>query len=236
MRLPSTSPLVSVRRNVKTRSVAYEAMARKGDVDEDMEDQPEASTSTSGFTDLPCLSDSNFSTSYTWHSVGEEGRYSAASVGELDEEEERWILGIDEAGRGPVLGEPGRRLALVRLSAAEVMAQSAHPTMDCRPASLRLRVLPGQIQRRAQGSRLCRCVAAPLFLLRPGIEIWPKRADAQHVRKIADSKTLTDDKRRTLMDTILTGAARDNDLQYAVTVMHPQDISAGMLQRTNYSL
>ena len=38
------------------------------------------------------------------------------------------------------------------------------------------------------------------------------------------------------MDTILTGAAKDNGLQYAVTVMHPQDISAGMLQRTNYSL
>ena len=51
-----------------------------------------------------------------------------------------------------------------------------------------------------------------------------------------DSKTLTDDKRRTLMDTILTGAAKHNRLQYAVTVMHPQDISAGMLQRTNYSL
>ena len=38
------------------------------------------------------------------------------------------------------------------------------------------------------------------------------------------------------MDAILTGAAKDNGLQYAVTVMHPQDISAGMLQRTNYSL
>ena len=85
-------------------------MARKIDInvheeDEDMEEQPEASTSAIGFTDLPCLSDGNFSTSYTWHSVGEEGRYSA-SAGELDEEEEeRWILGIDEAGRGPVLGE-----------------------------------------------------------------------------------------------------------------------------------
>lgn len=85
-------------------------MARKADVynqeGEDMEEQPEASTSTSGFTDLPCLSAGNFATSYTWHSVGEEGRY-AANLGEAEgeeEEEERWILGIDEAGRGPVLG------------------------------------------------------------------------------------------------------------------------------------
>ena len=39
------------------------------------------------------------------------------------------------------------------------------------------------------------------------------------------------------MNEILQGKeTRRNNLHYSITVMHPQDISAGMLQRTNYSL
>lgn len=72
---------------------------------------------------LPCLEDKNFSTSFTWHSAGDytplftkRRRDLLAHGGEqlVDEEEEEdpreeeeWIIGIDEAGRGPVLGASG---------------------------------------------------------------------------------------------------------------------------------
>jgi hypothetical protein len=66
---------------------------------EDIEDdQPVASTSAAaGFEQLPCLEDRNFSTSYSWHSTG---KYE----GEGNVDSEPWIIGVDEAGRGPVLG------------------------------------------------------------------------------------------------------------------------------------
>ena len=38
------------------------------------------------------------------------------------------------------------------------------------------------------------------------------------------------------MQEMLDGQANANRVHYGITVMHPQDISAGMLQRTNYSL
>jgi hypothetical protein len=38
------------------------------------------------------------------------------------------------------------------------------------------------------------------------------------------------------MQEMLAGQAKKNKVEYGVTVMHPRDISAGMLQKTNYSL
>lgn len=35
---------------------------------------------------------------------------------------------------------------------------------------------------------------------------------------------------------ILSGKGRETGMQYGLRVMHPRDISAGMLQRMNYSL
>lgn len=52
----------------------------------------------------------------------------------------------------------------------------------------------------------------------------------------ADSKTLSEKQRAHLMQEILDGNAIEGKLNYAVTLMHPRDISAGMLQRANYSL
>lgn len=51
-----------------------------------------------------------------------------------------------------------------------------------------------------------------------------------------DSKALNEAQRGNLMVEILSGKARATGLQYGLRVMHPRDISAGMLQRTNYSL
>lgn len=54
---------------------------------------------------LPCMEDGNFQTSYTWHSAGRyEGPDSVPSETDPDGVTGGWILGIDEAGRGPVLG------------------------------------------------------------------------------------------------------------------------------------
>lgn len=56
--------------------------------------------------DLPCLLDGNFQTSYSWHSAGNYGGPAPEPTeNDVDGKTGGWILGIDEAGRGPVLGE-----------------------------------------------------------------------------------------------------------------------------------
>lgn len=51
------------------------------------------------------MADENFQTSYTWHSAGNyDGPAPEPSEDDVDGKKGGWILGIDEAGRGPVLG------------------------------------------------------------------------------------------------------------------------------------
>lgn len=71
-------------------------------VDED-EEAGTASGTSAAVSGLPCLEDNNFSTSYTWHSTT--GYTRPEDKDGQEQEEPAWILGIDEAGRGPVLGK-----------------------------------------------------------------------------------------------------------------------------------
>ena len=64
-----------------------------------LEDAVEISTSAA-VSGLPCLTSENYTHSYFWHSI--ERYIPPPSIAEQDEP--FWILGIDEAGRGPVLG------------------------------------------------------------------------------------------------------------------------------------
>lgn len=72
---------------------------------------PKASTSRKRLEqvelpDLPCMADGNFQTSYSWHSAGNyDGPAPEPSEDDVDGKRGGWILGIDEAGRGPVLGK-----------------------------------------------------------------------------------------------------------------------------------
>ncbi|KAK9899733.1 ribonuclease H2 subunit A [Cystobasidium minutum MCA 4210] len=129
--------------------------------------------------ELPCIADGNFQTSYSWHSAGVyDGPGLEPSEDDEDGKKGGWILGIDEAGRGPVLGP-----------------------------------------------QVYGCVACPATA-----------SDDLKALGFADSKALSEAQRGNLMVEILSGKARATGLQYALRVMHPRDISAGMLQRTNYSL
>ncbi|KAK4047345.1 hypothetical protein OIO90_006204 [Microbotryomycetes sp. JL221] len=118
--------------------------------------------------------------SYTYHSTDDEHKRldqddsdkAAPKTNLIDGE---WILGVDEAGRGPVLGP------------------------------------------QVYGIAFCRS----------------EYSDPLKSLGFADSKTLKDSEREELFNVILQ---HEQDVKFAVTVMSPNDISAGMLRRTPYDL
>ncbi|KAK4049575.1 hypothetical protein OIV83_004073 [Microbotryomycetes sp. JL201] len=109
--------------------------------------------------------------SYTVHSTDLEPEQPTAT--RIIEGE--WILGVDEAGRGPVLGPQVYGIAFCRAEYNEPLKELG----------------------------------------------------------FADSKTLKEAEREHLFEVILDHA---KDVKYAVTVMSPTDISAGMLRRLPYDL
>lgn len=203
---------------------------------------------------LPCMSDANYATSYTWHSAGlyeasgsgsngssqaktswrdaavEGGFVDTADAFKEAEPQEQWILGIDEAGRGPVLG----RLLLVVSIQYLKCCLFTRPISHYAPVAIRYLTHTGP-----QVYGAAYCPASCTSLLKEMGFAGTSQAMCNMTALLTpstDSKALTDVQRTRLMQRILDGEPEGSTLHYAVTVMHPQDISAGMLQRTNYSL
>ncbi|KAM0786679.1 hypothetical protein ACM66B_002126 [Microbotryomycetes sp. NB124-2] len=113
--------------------------------------------------------------SYTVHSVDLEQQQDNSDNKLERVVEGEWILGVDEAGRGPVLGPQVYGIAFCRSEYNKPLKELG----------------------------------------------------------FADSKTLKEAEREELFEVILEHA---QDVKYAVTVMSPTDISAGMLRRLPYDL
>lgn len=128
----STSVMSSPKRFTSTRK-PLGATSSNGSMNSDsaatIEGDDEVADADAVVHGLPCLADNNFSNSYTWHSAGrykgKEAAIDASSTGnavsqhswkdsnselitgsaeEEEQSQEQWILGVDEAGRGPALG------------------------------------------------------------------------------------------------------------------------------------
>jgi ribonuclease H2 subunit A len=170
-------------------------------------------------TDASC-----FTHSYTFHSVDSRDAQRSAKGKEVQVPviEGEWMLGVDEAGRGPVLGEQGRVLpggdGLLILGLG-VAGPQVYGIAYCRVEysdELKSLGFAGQ-SRRASSTR------TPSLLMPSSSRVSP----------FADSKTLKDSEREDLFNVIIDKAEH---VKYACRVMSPHDISRGMLRRNPYNL